>query len=516
MEPDPASDEIVPDDPPVDKAEHEPPEILLINPAEGSHPILNHDSLEDKQWRKIPEMESFVDEVSDYEHCIIVQHLTHLQRQDGSLFDDIFDQGVPDAQATEPLQEIVFYDAHEPDLGLPPEDSLTIPTPSGSKILTKCVADDDNLRARMSGGEIPINIDKDRPNIDMSKLAGTLNTAGTDNGTTICGVDLDLPHPPDSMVKPIDGIKNGWLTDGTKPKPPPEPPPPIESSIRYGIIKTRLELAGTPNTASTFYTRTKVDPPPLIFNYENPIGPFFSKLKGILTKWKNGEINNEPLKVIDTDDCAIYAHENDLLGKPDWKHPRTFKQTLGLEKRNESTLWGDTATLKPPQITSPLYQDVLCMAEQMIDALQWIDTIGRFDITTSAMTMSGFHMSHKVGHLNRLRCTYGYPPKIKHVSNRVKTEEGTDFSGSSHPVCGKVEKLLTIDAPEPPGNHATSSHYDNTNLIHDIVMGRLVTGFLHPVNKTPMEWYSNVQTFTSKSKCTIRGESYIVGNNDKI
>jgi hypothetical protein len=61
-----------------------------------------------------------------------------------------------------------------------------------------------------------------------------------------------------------------------------------------------------------------------------------------LTKWKNGEVKNEPLKVID---CAIYAHENDLLGKPDWKHPKTFKQTLGLEKRNESTLWGDTATL---------------------------------------------------------------------------------------------------------------------------------------------------------------------------
>jgi hypothetical protein len=157
LEPDPASDEIVPDDPPVDEAEHEPPEILLINPAEGSHPILNHDSLENKQWGEIPEMESFVDEVSDYEHHIIVQHLTHFQLQDGSLFDDIVDQGVPDAQATEPLQEIDFYDAHEPDLGLPPEDSLTIPTPSGSNILTKCVAGNDNLCARMSGGEITID-----------------------------------------------------------------------------------------------------------------------------------------------------------------------------------------------------------------------------------------------------------------------------------------------------------------------------------------------------------------------
>jgi hypothetical protein len=90
---------------------------------------------------------------------------------------------------------------------------------------------------------------------------------------------------------------------------------------------------------------------------------------------------------------VIYAH--DL---------RTIKQTLGLDKRNENTLWGDTETLKLPQ-------GVLCMAEQMIDSLQWTGIIGRFDITTSAMTMSRFHMSHKVGRLNRLRCTYGYPPK---------------------------------------------------------------------------------------------------------
>jgi hypothetical protein len=188
-------------------------------------------------------------------------YLTYFQHQDGNLFEDIFDQCVLNAQFAEPLQEIVFYD------GKDKEDSLPVHTSSGPKILNKGAADDDNLHARMSGGEIPINIDKDRPNIDMSKLAGTFNTAGTENGTTICGVDLELPHPPDGMVKPIDGINNGWITDGTKPKPPPEPPPPIESSIRYGINKTRLELAGTPNTASTFYTRTKVDPPPLIFNY---------------------------------------------------------------------------------------------------------------------------------------------------------------------------------------------------------------------------------------------------------
>jgi hypothetical protein len=241
LEPDPASDETITDDPTVDKSEPEPPDSFLNNKEKGSHHILNHDLKGDQQWGEVLTPESSFEEIDDYKHCIIVQHLTYFQHQDGNLFDDIFDQCVLNAQFAEPLQEIVFYD------GKDKEDSLPVHPPSGPKILNKGAADDDNLRARMSGGEIPINIDKDRPNIDM------FNTAGTENGTTICGVGLELPHPPDGMVKPIDGINNGWLTDETKPKPPPEPPPPIESSIRYGIIKTRLELAGTPNT---FYTRT--------------------------------------------------------------------------------------------------------------------------------------------------------------------------------------------------------------------------------------------------------------------
>jgi hypothetical protein len=50
-------------------------------------------------------MESSFDNVGDYKHCVIVQHLAYFQQQDGSLFDDIVDQCVFDAQVSEPLQE---------------------------------------------------------------------------------------------------------------------------------------------------------------------------------------------------------------------------------------------------------------------------------------------------------------------------------------------------------------------------------------------------------------------------
>jgi hypothetical protein len=47
---------------------------------------------------------------------------------------------------------------------------------------------------------------------------------------------------------------------------------------------------------------------------------------------------------------VIYTHENDLLEKPCWKHPRTYEQALGLDKRNKNTPRGDATTLELTQI----------------------------------------------------------------------------------------------------------------------------------------------------------------------
>jgi hypothetical protein len=46
--------------------------------------------------------------------------------------------------------------------------------------------------------------------------------------------------------------------------------------------------------------------------------------------------------------------------------------------------------------------DQIAQYQSMIGALQWIVTIGHFDIHTAVMTMSGLRMAPRVGHLNRL------------------------------------------------------------------------------------------------------------------
>jgi hypothetical protein len=60
-------------------------------------------------------------------------------------------------------------------------------------------------------------------------------------------------------------------------------------------------------------------------------------------------------------------------------------------------------------------------------------------------------------------------------------------------VYGKIKELLPKDAPEPLGKYVTLSHYVDANLMHDITSGKSVTGILHLVNKTPIDWYSKKQ-----------------------
>jgi hypothetical protein len=93
-----------------------------------------------------------------------------------------------------------------------------------------------------------------------------------------------------------------------------------------------------------------------------------------------------------------------------------------------------------------------------------------------------------------LRRIYGYLLKMKHASIWVRTEEPdySDLPDNAYDwiftVYGKVEELLPVDAPEPLGNY-----YVDANLMHDVATGRSVTGILHLVNKTPIEWYSKKQ-----------------------
>jgi hypothetical protein len=180
----------------------------------------------------------------------------------------------------------------------------------------------------------------------------------------------------------------------------------------------------------------------------------------VLLEWENGKTTNEILKVMCTDNpvtCSIYACENFPLAKPSWKQmknivkqekkfncmtnqaklrlytapeleiTRTYEQAHGLDKRNGKTLWGDAIfIIKSPytKVKTPdgfkKIQNQIAQYQSLIGALPWIATIGHFDTNTALMTMSGFHMTLRVGHLNNLNSTIRYLLMMKHAPIRVR------------------------------------------------------------------------------------------------
>jgi hypothetical protein len=61
--------------------------------------------------------------------------------------------------------------------------------------------------------------------------------------------------------------------------------------------------------------------------------------------------------------------------------------------------------------------------------MEWAVSIGRIDITTAVMTLSGFRSAPpRQGHLDRAKRVYGYLAKMKHADIHVRTEE-PDYSG---------------------------------------------------------------------------------------
>ena len=54
--------------------------------------------------------------------------------------------------------------------------------------------------------------------------------------------------------------------------------------------------------------------------------------------------------------------------------------------------------------------------QSMIGAMQWAISIGRFDIATAVMSLSSFHVTPRVGHLEHCKLIYMYLSKMRHAA----------------------------------------------------------------------------------------------------
>ena len=65
--------------------------------------------------------------------------------------------------------------------------------------------------------------------------------------------------------------------------------------------------------------------------------------------------------------------------------------------------------------------------QSIIGSLQWAISLGRFDIATAVMTLSGFRACPRIGHLERAKRVVSYLAVMKHAMLRFRTGQ-PDFS----------------------------------------------------------------------------------------
>jgi hypothetical protein len=166
--------------------------------------------------------------------------------------------------------------------------------------------------------------------------------------------------------------------------------------------------------------------------------------------------------------------------------------------------------------------------QSMIGSAQWLIALGRFDIGVHVMTLSSFRAQPRQGHLDRIKRVYGYVCKMKHAAIRYRTEmpDVTDFTfverdWSDTPFKDAQEEYPT-NIPDARGKPVLMITYVDANLGHDKLSGKSVTGVLHFLNKTPIDWFTKKQgtvetaTFGSENNAARAAVEQITGKKQTL
>ena len=186
--------------------------------------------------------------------------------------------------------------------------------------------------------------------------------------------------------------------------------------------------------------------------------------------------------------------------------------------------------------------------QTLIGQLQWLISLGRFDIAVHVMSLSRFRAQPRKGHLDRAKRIFGYLLFLPDGAIRFRTGE-PDFSSLkdqeydwTRSVYSGACEQIPHDIPKPLGKHVQTTHYVDANLHHDLATGKAVTAVLHFLNQTPIDAYtkrqSTVETATYGSEFVaartavdqiidirttlrylgvpIRDKSYMFGDNRSV
>jgi hypothetical protein len=145
--------------------------------------------------------------------------------------------------------------------------------------------------------------------------------------------------------------------------------------------------------------------------------------------------------------------------------------------------------------------------QSMIGALMGAVSLGRFKIHASIMTMSQFRIAPCIGHLERLKSTYGYLKRYRNGATRVRTEipDFTQLQDIEYDwektVYGNIKEEIPTNVPVALGNEVIHHVHFDANLHHCMITRRAITGVMHYLNSTLADWYC-------KKQATVKTATY--------
>ena len=173
-----------------------------------------------------------------------------------------------------------------------------------------------------------------------------------------------------------------------------------------------------------------------------------------------------------------------------------------LEKQDHPEL--DTSPLLEPEQVSEYLS--------LMGQLQWLISLGRFDVSSAVAALSTFRSQPREGHLERAKRVVGYVAKFKHAALqfRVCVPDYSHLSSKvedwAKSVYGNDHEELPHNMPTPLGKIVRITEFVDANLYFDLVTGRACTGILIYLNQTPIDWYCKKQSTVA---CTTFGSEFV-------
>ena len=140
----------------------------------------------------------------------------------------------------------------------------------------------------------------------------------------------------------------------------------------------------------------------------------------------------------------------------------------------------------------------------MVGSLNWLITLGRYDIHYTVTTLARHMMMPRQGHMHAMRRVFGYLLQNLYFSINYDVQE-PNFEAHSvtkydwFPLYGNVKEEQPHGMPEPKGKPVVTSGFFDSSHASCLVTRRSTSSVLLFLNGTPIRWYSKRQNCVETS-----------------